>query len=326
VVPPKVLVADTSRIVRATVARHLAPRFEVRQEQTGDAAWQALLTDPQITGLVTGTSLTGISGFELIDKARTSLIPRLNNMPILLLAGGDLSTIELRASALGADGVVPKDMRAAEALRKLDVLVEQTRGGFGSTVHSLNDEDAEPTGFAARAGLEAYLAELAAKTPWNNEPYCVLAIQMSDDAHEQRGIMAANLNAVVRGNDRAAQLTEHIFLVVLANADRAAANKLVARLHTMLNEALGHDLPFWTGIAENSGGLLPEQLIELACEHLQPYVPAHAPDWMSEPDPLPSLDEVLMRVVERDTAQIEPLRAALRAHAKPLLDWLQTDQ
>ena len=38
---PRVLVADTSRSVRAVIGSHLRDRFEVREAEDGEAAWQS---------------------------------------------------------------------------------------------------------------------------------------------------------------------------------------------------------------------------------------------------------------------------------------------
>ena len=44
----RVLIADDSRIVRASIMQHIRDKFDVREVTDGDAAWQAILLDAAI--------------------------------------------------------------------------------------------------------------------------------------------------------------------------------------------------------------------------------------------------------------------------------------
>ena len=45
---PRVLIADDSRIVRASIVQHIRDRFDIREVTDGEAAWQAILLDSSI--------------------------------------------------------------------------------------------------------------------------------------------------------------------------------------------------------------------------------------------------------------------------------------
>ena len=44
----RVLIADDSRIVRASIVQHLKDRFDIREVTDGEAAWQAIRLSPEI--------------------------------------------------------------------------------------------------------------------------------------------------------------------------------------------------------------------------------------------------------------------------------------
>ena len=62
----RLLIADTSRSVRAALGNHLRERFEVREAEDGEAAWQAVLLDGNIRVLMTELGLTKVSGSKSV--------------------------------------------------------------------------------------------------------------------------------------------------------------------------------------------------------------------------------------------------------------------
>ena len=83
----RILIADDSRIVRATIAQHIRDRFDVREASDGEAAWQAMLLDSSIRIVITDLTMPKIDGFELITRARASKIQRIREMPLIVLSG-----------------------------------------------------------------------------------------------------------------------------------------------------------------------------------------------------------------------------------------------
>ena len=76
---PRVLIADDSRIVRASLVQHLKDRFDIREVTDGEAAWQAILLDSSIRVVISdltiaqgnaGNSDKGVSGAPLSNSCR----------------------------------------------------------------------------------------------------------------------------------------------------------------------------------------------------------------------------------------------------------------
>jgi CheY-like chemotaxis protein len=110
-----VLVVDDSRFVRASLVRDLGKRFGVQQAESGERAWELLLLDPSIGGVLSDLTMPGIDGFELLRRVRSSVLPRLRDLPFAVLSGADDAALRERARDLGADRFVVKGV-AVDAL------------------------------------------------------------------------------------------------------------------------------------------------------------------------------------------------------------------
>ena len=70
----RVLIADDSRIVRASITQHIRDKFDVREVTDGDAAWQAILLDASIRVLISDLTMPKVDGFELLSRIRGSKV------------------------------------------------------------------------------------------------------------------------------------------------------------------------------------------------------------------------------------------------------------
>lgn len=106
----KVLVADASKVVRASLAKQLAEHFEVREEASGESAWQTLVLDSAIVGVVCGMSLTRLDGLGLLERVRASKLGRLKSLPFFLVVSNSFGESErILARNRGATDFVSKD-------------------------------------------------------------------------------------------------------------------------------------------------------------------------------------------------------------------------
>ena len=120
VVPPKVLIVDDSRIVRASLIRHIKSRYEVREEEDGEAGWQTLVLDPTIQAVISDLSMPVLDGFGLLERIRQSKIGRIRRLPVIMISGQDDDDACNRARAAGASDFITKGVGMAELLTRLD--------------------------------------------------------------------------------------------------------------------------------------------------------------------------------------------------------------
>ncbi len=119
---PRVLIVDDSRIVRATLVKHLLGVFEPREANDGVEAWETLLIDPNIRIVITDLTMPRLDGYGLLERIRASRIARIRNMPVVVVSGAQEQVDQDRARAAGATDLIGKGMATAELLARLDVL------------------------------------------------------------------------------------------------------------------------------------------------------------------------------------------------------------
>jgi two-component system, cell cycle response regulator len=124
---PHILIVDDSRIVRATIIKRIRDRFDAREEADGEAAWEALLVDPDIHLVISDLSMPRLDGYGLLERIRASKVPRIRNMPVIMISGDEDESARHRAKELGASDFITKGTGTAELLTRLDSLVNLVR-------------------------------------------------------------------------------------------------------------------------------------------------------------------------------------------------------
>lgn len=121
---PRVLVVDDSRVVRMSLIQHLKGYYEVREEGDGEAAWQTLVLDHAVCAVISDIQMPRLTGYDLLERLRGSKLPRLRQLPFILLSGGETEADRARALAMGVSDFVTKDAGASAVLARLNNLRE----------------------------------------------------------------------------------------------------------------------------------------------------------------------------------------------------------
>jgi len=123
---PRILIADDSRIVRATLIKHIQGMFDFREALDGEQAWEALLLDPSIRVVISDLTMPKLDGYGLLKRIRSSKISRIRNMPVVVVSGSDEQAERDRAKAAGATDLITKGIGTAQLLSRLDILSKLT--------------------------------------------------------------------------------------------------------------------------------------------------------------------------------------------------------
>lgn len=123
----KLLLVDDSRMVRASIGKHLRGRYEIREEVDGEAAWQALMVDPAIELVITDIGMPVLDGYGLIERIRSSKIVRLRDMPVIVISGEEDEAVREKARQAGATDFITKGIGTAELLARLDAMAHLAR-------------------------------------------------------------------------------------------------------------------------------------------------------------------------------------------------------
>ncbi|WP_374483187.1 response regulator [Zoogloea sp.] len=124
---PRVLIIDDSRMVRASIIRHIRDRFEVREEADGEAGWQTLMVDPTIQAVITDIGMPNLDGYGLLERIRGSRISRINTLPVVVISGDDEPDVRVRAKSAGATDFISKSIGNVELLARLEALTQLAR-------------------------------------------------------------------------------------------------------------------------------------------------------------------------------------------------------
>lgn len=119
---PRILIADDSRIVRATLIKHIEGMFEFREALDGEQAWEMLLIDPSIRVVISDLTMPKLDGYGLLRRIRASKIGRIRDMPVVVVSGSDEQAERERAKAAGATDLITKGIGTAQLLSRLDIL------------------------------------------------------------------------------------------------------------------------------------------------------------------------------------------------------------
>lgn len=164
-IKPRVLIADDSRIVRATLIKHIEGMFDFREALDGEQAWETLLLDPAIRVVITDLTMPKLDGYGLLQRIRSSRVSRIRDIPVVVVSGSDEREERERAKAAGATDLITKGIGTAQLLSRLDVLARlvTTQNEFERGLEALVQQNAEgravglPTVDAVRPGIESLL-------------------------------------------------------------------------------------------------------------------------------------------------------------------------
>lgn len=259
---PRVLVADDSRIVRATITQHIRDRFEVREAVDGEAAWQAVLLDASIRVVISDLTMPKVDGFELLTRIRSSKVGRIRELPVIVLSGSDESTERQKAAALGATDFIEKGASATELLSRLETLVAlaTTREALAETQASVEasrtvDPDTELLSLPFFDKQVEKLVAYARRNLSDVALICVrveLAAAHSDEAEVENRIklLGRALAASVRLEDLGTRSDTFEFSVATPASGLSGVLRFAARLRKVLESAdiAGPGVEVWTSI------------------------------------------------------------------------------
>lgn len=123
---PRILIVDDSRIVRATIAKHVKARFPFTEAVDGEDAWKKIEADASIRVVISDLAMPVLDGFGLLTRIRGAADARIRSMPVIMISGDDDGPQIKRASKLGATEFITKGIGAVELVARLENLTELT--------------------------------------------------------------------------------------------------------------------------------------------------------------------------------------------------------
>lgn len=260
----RVLIADESRIVRASLSQHIRDQFDIREVTDGEAAWQAILLDNTIRVVFTDLAMPKVDGYELLTRVRSSKVQRIRELPVIVLSGEDDAAERMRASAAGATDYIQKGAGAAEVVSRLEVLVRlsTTREQLADSQASLEsartiDPDTE---LLAPQFFDKQVEKLISFSRRNLSDVAVICVRVElsmpqsgtwEGETEQRiKLVGRALAASIRLEDLGTRTDRFEFCVATQSNGLTGVLRFASRLRKVLEniDAAGPGVEVWTCI------------------------------------------------------------------------------
>lgn len=351
---PRILIVDDSRMVRATLMKHLRGSFDTCEEADGEAGWEALLVDPAIQVVISDLSMPKLDGYGLLGRIRGSKIARISEMPVIMISGDEDEESRARAKMSGATDFISKGIGTAELLARLDTLVKLAR-----TSHLLLESrentvvDAE-TGLPTRAMLARQCAHSFSYAQRHHLEVSALVIGIDHFAEhvaehgEQFGSdllrhFAKLLSGSIRKEDVLASYTTEQFAIASLGTPLTASCSFAHRLREAVEAASikyqGKSLRVTVslGLANRSADAVAnaEDLLSLAAWRMQQAVQdggnriiAAADLPLARHSPVVAergIEHALARMAAGDVASVRSQLAPLASRMMPLLRLLEQE-
>lgn len=251
-VKPRVLIADDSRIVRATLIKHIQGMFDFREAMNGEEAWETLLIDPSIRVVITDLSMPRLDGYGLLGRIRGSEISRIRNLPVVVVSGSDEQSERDRAKAAGANDLITKGIDTAQLLSRLDVLAKlvNTQREFERSLEALakNMTATAPLRLATPAALDSHAQKALTIALGNRKNFVILNVMVGLRHAELDGqalsppapvvhAVGQLLQRTIRQSDRVAQTGEAEFVLATGSIHFDSARNFAQRICRAISNA-----------------------------------------------------------------------------------------
>ena len=252
----RVLVIDDSRMVRASIIKHIRDSYHIREESDGESGWQTLLLDPTIQVVISDLGMPKLDGYGLLERIRGSKIGRIRDIPMIMISGEEDEDARVRAKDLGATDFITKGTGTVELLTRLESSIkaaqvrrelEESREVFA------RQKPVDPRlGIVSKEFLFSHGAQLMslAKRKLGEVSVMVIDIDRFPELSSQYGPqvtalitrkLAKILSARVRKDDTVAQIDGHRFCIVSPSVNVDAYGAFALRLRSAIEAiAMGY--------------------------------------------------------------------------------------
>lgn len=116
---PRLLIVDDSKVIRVTARKILRDHFETTEAVDGENAWDIISSDEAFSMVVTDLTMPNLDGFGLIERIRTSPLPHVREIPVIVITGAnDSETVKERARLAGATDFIGKPFDSVHLLAR----------------------------------------------------------------------------------------------------------------------------------------------------------------------------------------------------------------
>lgn len=352
---PHLLIADDSRVIRKAVAKILGSDFELLEAEDGEAAWEQLAADERIEVMITDIDMPRLDGYGLLCRLRAAEVPRLRQLPVIVITGAEDALTRERAYACGATDFITKPLDSVQLLARARVhaRLDQATRRLSETEQALEEQSTTDalTGLHSRRFLIERGTQELAHAKRHGEELSVLRIDIDNfrvlydtHGHEPCHRLLVWLGQLIQANcraeDTAARLHGAQFALLAPATGRMDAAVLAERLRTAVAaqpfvDADGTSIPVTISLGLATFGREPgetlEELLAVADRNLTlakaeggnrlsygyvEEIPPPEEAVIAEPD----LETALQMLANNESGKLLPYLPNLIARVLPLLE------
>lgn len=349
---PRVLICDDSRIVRASIVKHIKDKFDIKEAGDGEAGWATLNEDPTIEVLISDLSMPKLDGFGLLALLRGSDNLRIKEMPVIVISGEEEGTMREKAAAAGATDFITKGIGAVELHSRLEALVklnranrqlEQSREAIAQTTTTDPLTGLGTPHFLVLRGAQIFSH---AKRQVNNVAVVRVLLDNQDDVARRFGKQVADklliffgklLASRMRKEDCIARMSDNEFALVCPSTALSNANLFAGRLKEAVagakvnfkDEIINYTASVGVANTDQDVAQSIEDLFALTEARVAAARKLGGNTLLSSEEPrtqkpagTPNIDEALHMLASGDGELLEPHAAAILARMLPLIKLL----
>ena len=249
---PRIVVADDSRIVRATIKKHLHGVFDIVEACDGEEAWGLLQHETDIQVLISDLGMPNLDGFGLLERVRSSDNPLIRKLPFIVISGEEEESVKLKAVELGASDFITKSTDRTELIARVsaNALRAQTEAELSVNRQELEQKATEDpvTGLGTKHLMLFEGRQSLAYATRHNQRTIVLLLELDRfaDVASQYGqpvadqilkALAKMLASKVRSEDTIARVDDYRFGVLSSSQSPGEELVLAERLRAALELA-----------------------------------------------------------------------------------------
>ncbi|WP_051279305.1 GGDEF domain-containing response regulator [Chitinilyticum aquatile] len=249
---PRILIVDDSRIVRATIRKHLGELYELLEEADGEAGWRRLQADEDISLLISDLTMPELDGMGLLSRVRQQPEERFQYLPVIIISGEEDEETRRHCVESGANDFISKSTDRSEMLARVRANLDlaATRRELAASralqeQHALTDH---ATGVGSSNLMVLQLEQSLAFAMRHNGEVTLLLLEVDHfqslrdklgerAAQQMLGLLAKLLEAKLRREDTLAHLEEARFAVVSPATTLTEARILAERLRLAMANA-----------------------------------------------------------------------------------------
>lgn len=228
---PHALIADDSRIVRATLSKHLSEIFSFSEALDGEEAWEFLLRNESVDLLITDLTMPRLDGYGLLRRMRASRSELLREMPVVVVSGTDDVDERRQAREAGATDLITKGMQTGQLVSRMMLLAQLVCAQRRHADDSTGMTGLSP--YAFQSGADGLLAHALR----HRQELALLSLSVAGNGNMSDRVLPG-LKRAIRQTDLLACTGVGEFSIATAGLDAAAARAFAERLCSTARAAL----------------------------------------------------------------------------------------